>query len=241
MQRRPAGGTKITLGAYSTPRDAYAKIIPMFKKYWKDQSGQDVTFEESYLGSGAQARAIVQGFDADVAALSLEADISTIAKAGLITHDWKAGPTQGMVQNSIVAFAVRKGNPKGIKDWADLAKPGINVLIPNPKTSGGAQWNVMGMYGAALRGNVAGVAKGDSAAATDFMKKVLKNVSVMDKDGRSSVTTFEKGIGDVAITYESEVVDCAAERRDHRSGDTEIDALDRKPDCAGRYVCKQAR
>lgn len=200
------GATKITLGAYTTPREAYAKIIPLFKQQWKAQTGQDVEFEESYLGSGAQSRAIVEGFDADVAALSLEADIERIAEAGLITHDWKAVGTGGMVSQSVVAFAVRKGNPKGINDWADLAKPGVEVLTPNPKTSGGAQWNIMALYGAAIRGQVDGVAKGDEAAAQEFMKNVLKNVSVMDKGARESITNFENGVGDVAITYENEVL-----------------------------------
>jgi sulfate transport system substrate-binding protein len=204
--KQTGGATKITLGAYTTPREAYAKIIPLFKKSWKAQTGQDVTFAESYLGSGAQSRAIVEGFDADVAALSLEADITNIVKAGLITHDWKSARQNGMVSTSVVAFAVRPGNPKGIKDWSDLAKPGIDVLTPNPKTSGGAQWNIMALYGAALRGNVAGVTKGDEAAAQEFMRKVLKNVSVMDKGARESITTFEKGVGDVAITYENEVL-----------------------------------
>ena len=200
------GATKITLGAYTTPREAYAVIIPMFQKFWKEKSGQDVTFEESYLGSGAQSRAIVEGFDADVAALSLEADITRIEKAGLITHDWKTVGTGGMVSTSVVAFAVRPGNPKGIKDWADLAKPGVDVLTPNPATSGGAQWNIMALYGAAFRGKIEGVPANDEAAATGFMKELLKNVSVMDKGARESITNFEKGVGDVAITYENEVL-----------------------------------
>jgi len=111
-----------------------------------------------------------------------------------------------MVSDSIVAFAVRKGNPKGIKDWADLAKPGVEVLTPNPKTSGGAQWNILALYGAAKRGFVTGVPKDDDAAATAFLKAVLKNVKVMDKGARESITNFEQGVGDVAITYENEVV-----------------------------------
>lgn len=200
------GATKITLGAYTTPREAYAQIIPLFQAKWKAESGQDVTFEESYLASGAQSRAIVDGFDADIAALSLEADIDRIVKAGLITHDWKANANKGMVSTSVVAFAVRPGNPKGINDWADLAKPGVEVLTPNPKTSGGAQWNIMALYGAAMRGKVAGVATGDQAAAVNFMKQVLKNVTVMDKGARESITNFEKGVGDIAITYENEVL-----------------------------------
>jgi sulfate/thiosulfate transport system substrate-binding protein len=198
--------TTIILGAYTTPREAYGKLIPLFKERWKQQTGQDLTFQESYLGSGAQSRAIVEGFEADIAALSLEADVTSIVKAGLITHDWTNNPNKGMISDSIVAFAVRKGNPKGIKDWADLAKPGIEVLTPNPKTSGGAQWNIMALYGAAKRGFVAGVLKDDDAAATAFLKAVLKNVKVMDKGARESITNFEQGVGDVAITYENEVV-----------------------------------
>jgi sulfate/thiosulfate-binding protein len=202
-----AGGPNtIVLGGYSTPREAYGKLIPIFKEQWRKQTGQDITFQESYQGSGAQARAIAQGFEADIAALSLEADVNTIIKAGLITHDWKTGAYKGMVSDSVVAFAVRKGNPKAIKGWADLAKPGLQVLTPNPKTSGGAQWNILALYGAAKRGFVAGVAKDDDAAATEYLKSVFKNVTALDKDARTSITNFEKGIGDVAITYENEVV-----------------------------------
>lgn len=200
------GAAKITLAAYTTPREAYSKIIQLFREQYKAETGQDVTFEESYQGSGAQSRAIVEGLDADIAALSLEADIDRISSAGMITHDWKTNQYKGMVSNSVVAFAVRPGNPKAIKDWADLAKPGIEVLTPNPQTSGGAQWNILALYGAALRGKVTGVAAGDEAAAREFMKSVLKNVSVMDKGARESITNFENGVGDVAITYENEVL-----------------------------------
>ncbi len=201
-----AGATTIILGAYTTPREAYAKLIPIFKDQWKKETGQEIDFQESYLGSGAQSRAIVEGFEADIAALSLEADIDRITKAGLITHDWKANETKGMISDSLVAFAVRKGNPKGIKDWGDLAKPGVEILTPNPKTSGGAMWNISALYGAAKRGFVDGVPKDDDAAATEFLKAVLKNVIVMDKGARESITNFEQGVGDVAITYENEVL-----------------------------------
>jgi sulfate transport system substrate-binding protein len=196
----------IILGAYTTPREAYSQLIPIFRQQWREQTGQDVIFEESYLGSGAQSRAIVEGFEADVTALSLEADVTRIQQAGLITHNWQDNPTNGMVSDSIVAFAVRKGNPKGIDDWADLARPGIQILTPNPKTSGGAMWNVLALYGAALRGYVEGVPANDEAAAFEFLKAVLKNVTVMDKAARESITNFEKGVGDVAITYENEVL-----------------------------------
>jgi len=203
----PASGPiKLILGAYTTPREAYRELIPIFQQQWKEKTGQDVVFEESYLGSGAQSRAILEGFEADIAALSLEADINRIQNAGMITHDWKSGPYKGMVSDSIVSFAVRPGNPKGIQDWADLAQPGLEILTPNPKTSGGAMWNVLALYGAARRGFVDGVPKDDDAAAQDFLLKVLKNVTVMDKGARESITNFEKGVGDLAITYENEVL-----------------------------------
>ena len=201
-------GNKVTLilGGYTTPREAYGKaVIPAFQKYWKEKTGQDVEFQESYQGSGAQSRAIIGGFEADIAALSLEGDIDKIAEAGLITHDWKAKPVSGMVSDSIVVIAVRAGNPKGIKDWADLAQTGVSVLTPDPKTSGGAQWNINAVYGAALRG-FAGVAKDDKTAAQEFLKSVLRNVSIMDKGARESITNFEKGVGDAAVTYENEVL-----------------------------------
>ncbi len=207
-QPQASGKVTLILGAYTTPREAYGKIIPLFKKMWKDKTGQDVEFQESYLGSGAQSRAIVGGFEADIAALSLEADIQRIVDAGLITNDWKSfGPGKnGMVSDSIAVLAVRKGNPKGIKDWNDLTQKGLNILTPDPMTSGGAQWNVMAMFGAAKRGFIQGVAKDDDQAAYNFVKAVFKNVSVLDKGARESLTNYEKGVGDVAITYENEVL-----------------------------------
>src|SRR4026207_2110434 len=117
----PTGSeVKLTLAAYTTPREAYGEIIPLFVESWKEQTGQTVVFEESYQGSGAQARAVVEGFEADVVALSLEADVTRIEKAGLITHDWRSEPFGGMVSTSVVAFAVNQGNPKNIHDWKDL-------------------------------------------------------------------------------------------------------------------------
>ncbi len=205
-QPQASGKVTLILGAYTTPREAYGKIIPLFKKMWKDKTGQDVEFQESYLGSGAQSRAVVGGFEADIVALSLEADVQRIADAGLITHDWKSKGAKGMVSDSIVVLAVRKGNPKGIKDWNDLTQKGLNILTPDPMTSGGAQWNVMAMFGAAKRGFIQGVAKDDDKAANDFVKAVFKNVSVLDKGARESLTNYEKGVGDVAITYENEVL-----------------------------------
>ena len=198
---------KLTLAGYSTPAEAYGEIIPLFISEWKAQHGQDVTFEKSFAGSGAQARAVVGGLNADIVALSTASDVATIAKANLIARDWQTiEPNKGIVSTSVVSFAVRKGNPKKILDWADLAQPGVQILTPDPKTSGGAQWNILALYGAALRGKVKGVAAGDEAGATAFLTSVLKNVIAFDKDGRTSITNFESGNGDVAITYEDEVV-----------------------------------
>ncbi|GAB4431311.1 MAG: sulfate ABC transporter substrate-binding protein [Anaerolineae bacterium] len=200
------GSITLTLGAYTTPREAYSQIIPLFQAHWLQTSGQTVTFEESYLGSGAQSRAIVEGFEADVAALSLEADITRIEDAGLISHNWRDTPAGGMISNSIVVIGVREGNPLNIQDWVDLARPGLEILTPNPQTSGGAQWNILAIYGAAKRGFVEGVPAGNDAAAQAFLELVLKNVTVMDKGARDSITNFEKGVGDVIITYENEIL-----------------------------------
>ena len=201
-----AGVRTLTLGAYTTPREVYGQgIIPAFQRYWKVRTGEEVRFEASYLGSGAQARAIVGGFEADVAALSLDPDIDTLTQAGLITHDWRAGPNRGMVTRSLVVLAVRQGNPLGINGWDDLRRPGLAVLTPNVRTSGGAMWNICALYGAALRG-ATNVPRGDAAGAETLLAGVLRNVKVMDKGARESIINFEKGVGDVAITYENEVL-----------------------------------
>lgn len=196
----------LILGAYTTPREAYAEILPLFQEYWLAETGQFVKFEESYLGSGAQSRAVVNGFEADIVALSLAADVTRIQESGLITHDWESGDFNGIVTTSVVSFAVRPGNPLNIHDWEDLAQPDLEILTPNPQTSGGAMWNVLAVYGAALRGQVDGVAADNPEAAADFLVQVLSNVSVMDKAARDSIVNFEMGIGDVAITYENEVL-----------------------------------
>ena len=202
----PAATSTLTLGAYTTPREAYGTaIIPAFTKAWADQSKKKLDARESYLGSGAQARAIIGGFEADVAALSLEPDIQKIADAKLITHDWKSGEHKGVVTRSIVVIGVRKGNPKKILDWADLAKPSIEVLTPDVRTSGGAMWNVAAIYGAALRGH-AGAPKDDAAAATKLLSQVLHNVKILDRGARESLLNFERGVGDAIITYENEIL-----------------------------------
>jgi sulfate/thiosulfate transport system substrate-binding protein len=196
----------LTIGAYTTPREPYGKaILPAFQRQWQEKHGETLKFEESYLGSGAQSRAIVAGFEADVAALSLEADIKKIVEAGLITNDWNATPTKGMVTRSVVVIGVRPGNPKAIHDWPDLAKPGYKVLTPNVRTSGGAMWNILAIWGAAQRGK-AGAPAGDQNATIALMSGIIKNVQIMDKGARESMLTFENGIGDAIITYENEVL-----------------------------------
>lgn len=194
---------KLTLAAFAVPREAYGEIIPLFQAYWLEETGQTVIFEESYLASGAQSRAVIGGFEADIVALSLEDHVTRIAKAGLITSAWQDNPSNGMASTSLAVLVVREGNPKNITDWADLARPGIEVITPDPSTSGGAQWNAMAVYGSAYRGYVEGYDAGEEGAL-QFLTDVYTNVSVLDADGRESFLTFERGIGDVAITYENE-------------------------------------
>lgn len=196
----------ITFAAYSTPREVYGKIISAFQTKWKEEhDDQNVIFQESYGGSTTQAQNVVSGFEADVVALSLAPDVDTITDAGLITHDWTDAPDAGMVSSSIVVFDVRPGNPEDIDDFDDLAKPGVEVLTPDPASSGGARWNILGAYGAAMRG-YAGNDKGDEAGAADLLKGIFGNVIVLDKSARDSIKNFEAGNGDVAITYENEVL-----------------------------------
>ncbi len=204
---------ELILAAYSVPKEAYERhIIPAFQRHWKQKTGQDVRVRSSYGASGAQARAIMGGFDADVAVLSLEGDVDQIVKAGMISHDWRKAPHGGMISASVVALGVRKGNPKGIKGWEDATRPGVEVLYPNPKTSGGAMWDVIAIYGAGLKlaeQPTAGTAVSPQAAdawAVDLLTRLQRNVKVMDKSGRESVTTFERGVGDVIVTYENELL-----------------------------------
>lgn len=196
----------VTLAAYSTPREAYGKIIPAFQEKWAaERDDQKVIFQESYGSSGTQAENMVAGFEADIAALSLAPDLDVVADAGLIDEDWTDQPDGGMVSTSVVSFAVRPGNPEGISNYDDLARPGIEVLTPDPASSGGARWNVISAYGAALRGH-AGVEKGDQSEAQELLTGIFENVTVMDKSARDSIKNYEAGNGDVAITYENEVL-----------------------------------
>lgn len=184
----------VRIGAYSVVKEAlHDGLIPAFARSWKAKTGRDVQFEESYNGSGAQARAIKAGQPADIAILSLEDDVELLVKAGLVKPEWKAGPNKGMMTNSLVVVGHRDGNPKGIADWSDLSKPGVGVLYPDPMTSGGAKWNVAAIFGA-------------TKPAGALLAKVQKNVVNMDSSGRQSVATFERGVGDALVTYENELL-----------------------------------
>jgi sulfate transport system substrate-binding protein len=191
------GSGKLSLVAYSTPQEAYAEIIPAFQK---TAAGGGVKFDQSYGASGDQSRAVLAGLPADVVALSLEPDVTKLVDKGLVASDWKSGPDKGIVTDSVVVLAVRKGNPKGIRTWDDLLKKGIEVVTPNPFTSGGARWNVMAAYGAQIK-------QGRSPAqAIDYLKQLFKHVPVQDKSARESLQTFVGGKGDVLISYENEAI-----------------------------------
>ncbi|WP_435021832.1 sulfate ABC transporter substrate-binding protein [Tundrisphaera sp. TA3] len=199
------GVDTLTLGAYSVVREAFHDgLIPAFTKSWADKTGRAVRFEESYNASGAQSRAIAAGFDADIAVLSLQGDMDNLVKAGVVEKGWDAGPTRGMATRSLVVIGVRDGNPKNIRDWADLANPGVGVLYPDPKTSGGARWNIAAVWGAGLLG--ADRDKPDPEAARDLLSRVQANVVNMDSSGRQSLATFERGTGDAVVTYENELL-----------------------------------
>ncbi|WP_276354899.1 sulfate ABC transporter substrate-binding protein [Cohnella caldifontis] len=200
------GGVTLVIGAYSVAKDALADILPAFQKEWLAKTGQKISFQESYEASGTQARAIVGGFEADVTLLAMEGDMDKIVQAGLMNGDWKSGPDGGMVTRSIVVLGTRPGNPLGIRDFEDLTRPGVKVLYPNPKTSGGAQWDINAIYGAGLKRSEQETGAKDEAAAKRFLEDVHRNVESMDKSGRASMAAFEYGVGDVIVTYENELL-----------------------------------
>lgn len=190
--------------SYDPTRELYHDINEKFAALWKKQSGQDVAIRQSHGGSGKQARAVIDGLEADVVTLALGFDIDAIAEhGGLIPKDWqKRLPNNSSPYTSTIIFLVRKGNPKGIRDWSDLVKPGVAVITPNPKTSGVARWNYLAAWGFALRQK-----GGDEPAARAFVTKLFKNVPVLDSGARAATTTFvERGIGDVLINWENEIL-----------------------------------
>lgn len=191
------GNVKLLLVAYSTPQEAYAKII---QAYQKTPEGKKVTFTKSFGASGDQSRAVASGLNADLVAFSLEPDITRLVKTKLVPADWNTGQFKGMVTNSVVVLVVRKGNPKGIKSWSDLTKPGIEVITPNPFTSGGARWNVMAAYGAQVKTGKS------EAGGVKYLEDLFGNVPVQDDNARKSLQTFTSGKGDVLLAYENEAI-----------------------------------
>lgn len=195
------GAVQITNVSYDPTRELYEAINPAFAAFWKKKTGKDVTFKMSHGGSGKQSRAIIDGLDADVATLGLAYDIDAIAEKGkLLPADWqKALPDNSSPYTSTIVFLVRKGNPKGIKDWDDLVKPGVEVITPNPKTSGGARWNFLAAWAYGLKQG------GSEQAAEKYVRNLFAHVPVLDSGARGSTTTFvERGIGDVLLAWENE-------------------------------------
>src|SRR3954466_364262 len=188
---------KLSLVAYSTPKEAYAALIPAFNK---TTEGKGVTFDQSYGASGDQSRAVDGGLPADIVEFSLESDVTRLVDSGLVDKSWNQNQYKGMVTDSVVVLTVRKGNPKHITKWEDLTKPGVSVITPNPFTSGGARWNIMAAYGSQI-------AQGKTdAQATAFLGLLFKNVAVQDKSARDALATFTGGKGDVMLAYENEAI-----------------------------------
>jgi sulfate transport system substrate-binding protein len=187
----------LTLVAYSTPREAYEEIIPLFQA---TPEGANVAFETSFAASGEQSRAVEGGLPADIVALSLEPDITRLIEPGLVAEDWNADEYNGMVTDSVVVLAVREGNPKGIATWDDLLKEGVEVITANPLTSGGARWNIMAAWGAQLQ-------QGKSEdEAIEYLRQLFTHVPVQDKSAREALATFAGGKGDVLLSYENETI-----------------------------------
>jgi sulfate transport system substrate-binding protein len=194
---RPHDSVGLTLAAYSTPQSAYTAIIPAFQK---TKAGKGITFSTSYGASGDQSRAVKNGLQADIVAFSLEPDINVLVKAGLVNGNWYRNPYHGFVTDSTVVFVVRKGNPKHIKTWNDLIKPGVQLDVPNVFDSGGARWDIMAAYGAQLK------LHRTARQAVAYLASLYKNIVAQDKSAGASLTTFTSGKGDVLLSYENEAI-----------------------------------
>jgi sulfate transport system substrate-binding protein len=190
--------------SYDPTRELYEEFNQQFRAWWKGRTGQDVTIRQSHGGSGKQARSVIDGLEADVVTLAVAYDVDQIAEKGRwLKPDWQSRlPDNSSPYTSTIVLLVRKGNPKGIKDWGDLVKPGVSVITPNPKTSGGARWNYLAAWAWALR-----QPGGSEAKARDFVSRLYRNVPVLDAGARGSTTTFvERGIGDVLLAWENEAL-----------------------------------
>jgi len=204
----PKKGTRFLNASYDPTREFYKEIDAAFTKQWQEKSGQVIQIKQSHAGSGKQARSVIFGMDADVVTLALAYDIDAIAQQGLLPADWqKRLPNNSSPYTSTIIFLVRKGNPKGIKDWDDLVKPGIGVVTPNPKTSGGARWNYLAAWGYALKKN-----NGDEAKAREFVRALFRNVQALETGARGATTSFtQRDVGDVLIAWENEALLCMKE------------------------------
>ena len=196
---------KVTLlnVSYDPTRELYQEVNAAFAKAWKARTGQDVEIQQSHGGSGKQARSVIDGLEADVVTLALAWDVDAIARAGLLPRDWqKRFPNNSTPYASTIVFLVRKGNPKRIRDWEDLTRPGVSVITPNPKTSGGARWNYLAAWGHALRRP-----GGSEQKARELVGRIYRNVPILDTGARGSTVTFvERGIGDVLLAWENEAL-----------------------------------
>lgn len=196
------GNVELNFVSFAVTKAAHDEIIPKFVEQWKKENNQNVTFNQSYGGSGSQTRAVIDGLEADIVHLALALDTKKIETAGLIQPGWeKEAPNNAIVSKSVAALVTREGNPKSVKTWADLAKDGVSVITANPKTSGGARWNFLGLWGSVTQTG------GDDAKAQDYTAKVFKNVPVLPRDAReASDAFFKQGQGDVLINYENEMI-----------------------------------
>jgi len=200
--RQAAQPQEILLVSYAVTKAAFDRIIPAFAADWKKKTGQSVVVKASYGGSGSQTRAVIDGLEADVVALALDGDVLKLQESGLVQPGWeKELPNESIITNSVVAFFVRQGNPKKINTWADLDNPNVDVVTANPKTSGGARWNFLGIWGSVTETG------GSEDKARKFITTVYKNVDVLPKDAREATDTFiKKGQGDVLLNYENEAI-----------------------------------
>jgi sulfate transport system substrate-binding protein len=191
------GAGTVDLVAYSTPKPAYDQLIKAFNA---TPAGKGVGFTSSYGASGDQARSVISGLDAGYVAFSLQTDMDKLVKAGKVATSWNSGPTKGFVTDSVVVFVVRKGNPKHIESWADLVKPGVKVITPNPFSSGSARWNILAAYGQVTKSG------GTTAQGEDFLRKLFANIVTQPASGREATQAFTSGTGDVLLSYENEAI-----------------------------------
>ena len=212
----PAAGRTMLNVSYDPTRELYQDVNTVFAQQWKQKTGEDLEIRQSHGGSGKQARSVIDGLEADVVTLALAWDVDAIARAGLVAKDWqKRLPDNSAPYTSTMVFLVRKGNPKKIRDWNDLARAGVTVITPNPKTSGAARWNYLAAWGYALR-----QPGGSDATAKELLRGIFRNVPILDTGARGSTVTFvERGIGDVLLAWENEALLVV---RDLKPGEFEI-------------------